>query len=77
MQTDNFPTPDNEIGSILSGFGFNRVQGSLYVNDSEDMANLFKAINALKASEWFPPSVRDIRAFRVEQWSGFTSLIKE
>jgi len=21
---------------------------------------------------WFPPSVRDVRAFRVEQWSNFT-----
>lgn len=67
----------SEVGSTLSKFGFNRVQGSLYVNDSEDMANLFKAINALKSLQWLPPSVRDIRAFRVEQWSDFTSLIKE
>ncbi|NOY72099.1 MAG: virulence factor [Gammaproteobacteria bacterium] len=64
-------------GSTLYGFGFNRVQGSLYVSDNEDMANLFKAIIALKALKWFPPSVRDIRAFRVEQWSDFTALIKE
>jgi len=41
------------------------------------MANLFKAIIALKALKWFPSSVRDIRAFRVEQWSDFTLLIKE
>ncbi len=67
----------SEIGSTLAGFGFNRVQGSLYINDSEDMANLFKAINALKSLPWLPPSVRDIRSFRVEQWSDFTSLIKE
>lgn len=67
----------SEIGSTLASFGFNRVQGSLYINDSEDMANLFKAINALKSLPWLPPSVRDIRSFRVEQWSDFTSLIKE
>ncbi len=66
-----------EICTTLMEFGFNRVQGSLYVNDNEDLANLFKAITALKGLEWFPPSVRDIRAFRVEQWSDFTSLIKE
>jgi virulence-associated protein VapD len=71
------PQAYTEIGSTLTGFGFNRVQGSLYVSDNEDMANLFKAITALKTLEWFPPSVRDIRAFRVEQWSDFTSLIKE
>ncbi len=43
---------------------------------SEDLANLFGAITALKALPWFPPSVRDIRAFRVEQWSDFTKLVK-
>ena len=66
-----------DIGSTLSGFGFNRIQGSLYVCDNEDMANLFRAITALKALPWFSDSVRDIRAFRVEQWSDFTSMIKE
>jgi len=71
------PQAYTEIGSTLYGFGFNRVQGSLYVSENEDMANLFKAIIALKALKWFPPSVRDIRAFRVEQWSDFTTLIKE
>jgi virulence-associated protein VapD len=40
------------------------------------MANLFQAISALKAMPWFPPCVRDIRAFRIEQWSDFTPVIK-
>lgn len=66
-----------EIGSALAQFGFNRVQGSLYVCPNEDMANLFAALMALKAMSWFAPSVRDIRAFKVEQWSDFTKLIKE
>ncbi len=47
------------------------------MTETEDMANLFRAVTALKALPWFPASVRDIRAFRVEQWSDFTSLIKE
>jgi virulence-associated protein VapD len=25
---------------------------------------------------WFPKSVRDIRAFRIEQWSDFTAVVK-
>lgn len=66
-----------EIGSTLSALGFKRVQGSLYVTDDENMANLFQAIMTLKTLPWFPASVRDIRAFRVEQWSDFTGLIKE
>jgi virulence-associated protein VapD len=52
------------------------VQGSLYVSDSEDMAQLFLAIQALRARAWFPKSVRDIRAFRIEQWSDFTAVVK-
>ena len=65
-----------DIGGRLGEFGFERVQGSLYVSGSEDLANLFAAIMALKALPWLPPSVRDIRAFRVEQWSDFTKLVK-
>lgn len=67
----------NDIGNTLQKFSFSRVQGSLYVSNDEDMANLFRAITALKGLAWFPDSVRDIRAFRVEQWSDFTSLVKE
>lgn len=65
-----------EIGAILGEHGFRRVQGSLYVTDDEDMANLFLAIQSLREREWFPRSVRDIRAFRVEQWSDFTAVVK-
>ncbi len=65
-----------EIGSILNGHGLRRVQGSLYVTDNEDMANLFLAIQSLKAQLWFPKAVRDIRAFRIEQWSDFTAIVK-
>ena len=65
-----------DIGAVLATCGFNRVQGSLYVTANEDMANLFRAIMALKTLMWFPKAVRDIRAFRIEQWSDFTPIIK-
>jgi len=66
----------SDIGNALERFGFQRIQGSVYVTDSEDMAKLFQTILALRALPWFPASVRDIRAFRIEQWSDFTPLIK-
>ncbi|NLC37101.1 MAG: virulence factor [Alcaligenaceae bacterium] len=66
----------SEIGAILADYGFRRAQGSLYVTDQEDMAKLFSAIQELKSLSWFPKSVRDIRAFRIEQWSDFTSVVK-
>lgn len=65
-----------DIGAVLADHGFRRVQGSLYLTDDEDMAKLFLAIQALRARPWFPKSVRDIRAFRVEQWSDFTPVVK-
>ena len=66
-----------DIGAILQEHGFQRVQGSLYVTENEDMANLFLAIQALRVQTWFPNSVRDIRAFRIEQWSDFTTVVKK
>ena len=65
-----------DIGAVLAGFGFTWVQGSLYLTDRDDLANLFAAILALKALPWFPPSLRDLRAFKVEHWSDFTQIIK-
>lgn len=61
---------------MLGEHGFRRVQGSLYITDSEDMANLFLAIQSPRARAWFPKPVRDIRAFRVEQWSDFTAVVQ-
>lgn len=65
----------NDIGATLAKFGFSRTQGSLYTCQNEDMANLFNAMNALKALDWTTKSVRDIRAFKIEQWSDFTPFI--
>lgn len=31
----------------------------------------------LKSIDWFKNSVRDIRAFKVEDWSNFTDFMKE
>ena len=65
-----------DIGNALQRYGFRRIQGSVYVCNREDLANLTSAMNALKALLWFPACLRDIRAFRVEQWSDFTAFMK-
>lgn len=66
----------SDIRTALAHHGFDWIQGSLYVSRNEDLAKLFAAITALKALPWFPASVRDLRAFRVEQWSDFTATVK-
>ena len=75
----NYGEPYNnayfEIGIILRKYGFYNTQGSL--TERNDMANLYRAIEALKKTDWFRDSVRDIRAFKVEDWSDFTPVFKE
>ena len=66
-----------EINKVLRQYEFYNTQGSVYLTEKTDMANLFRAIDALKRIPWFQASVRDLRAFRVEDWSNFTDFIKE
>lgn len=77
----NYGEPYNnayfDISKELRKYDFYNTQGSVYLTEKNDMSNLFKAINALKDIDWFSKSVRDIRAFRVEDWSNFTDFVKE
>ena len=66
-----------EIKNVLREYEFFNTQGSVYLSKTGDMANLYRAIEALKKIDWFKKSVRDIRAFKVEDWSDFTAVIKE
>ncbi|MDO5616488.1 MAG: virulence protein [Cruoricaptor ignavus] len=66
-----------EISNILQEFGFYRTQGSVYLSSTSDMANLMEAIQTLADVEWFANSVKDIRGFRVEDWSDFTRIVKK
>ena len=66
-----------EIKRVLVKEGFYWIQGSTYMTNAENLINLFNAINALKAIDWFRKSVRDIRGYRVEEWSDFTETVKK
>lgn len=66
----------SDIAETLAPFGFERAQGSVYIGRTDDMARLFAAIAALTALPWFPACVRDLRGFRVENWSDFTGLVR-
>ena len=66
----------DDIKSTLNKYGFERVQGSVYVARTEDLASLFTAMDGLRDLVWFGRSVKNIRAFRMEQGSDFTSMMK-
>jgi len=68
----------DEIRKIMDSLWFNWVQGSLYLAKKEynTLTTVYKTIDKLKNIEWFKDSVRDIRAFKVEDWSDFTEIVK-
>ena len=68
----------DEIKRELGQLGFEWMQGSVYINrDSQNtLTTVYKAITMLSKIDWFKASVRDIRAFKVEDWSDFTSIVK-
>ena len=65
-----------EIKELLKKDGFEWIQGSTYMTSSDDLANVIKAIMDLSKIDWFKRSVRDIRGYKVENWSNFTELVK-
>ncbi len=68
----------DEIRQELESLGFEWTQGRLYMStsDKNSLTTVYKAINKLSSISWFQNSVRDIRAFKIEDWSDFTEIVK-
>ena len=68
----------DEVRQELESIGFEWTQGSVYINNGNknNLTVVYKAINKLSKINWFKKSVRDIRAFKVEDWSDFTEIVK-
>lgn len=75
---DPYNAAYDEIRQEMNNLGFDWTQGSLYIsNDTTNtLTTVYKAINKLSQIDWFKKSVRDIRAFKVEDWSDFTDIVK-
>jgi len=75
---DPYNNAYDEIRQELETLGFEWTQGNLYINsdNSDNLTSVYKAINKLSKIQWFRDSVRDIRAFKVEDWSNFTEIVK-
>ena len=66
----------SEIKKVMGESGFHWIQGSTYITEKSLIA-VTMAVNALNKIDWFKKSVRDIRAFRIEDWSDFTPMFKK
>jgi len=65
-----------DLHDVLGRFGFFPAIGGMFLSESKDMVGLFLAINELKAIPWFAEKVQEVKAFRVENMSDFTEIIK-
>jgi len=78
----NYGEPYNgaydEVRAELERLGFQRKQGSVYLSEDKEanLTTVYKAIDKLRKIDWFRKSVRDIRAFKIEDWSDFTEIVK-
>ncbi|WP_174300226.1 virulence factor [Caulobacter sp. S45] len=66
-----------DVERTLHALSFRRVQQSVYVTNQHDLGLVYRAIDDLRALNWFAEAVTDIRAFRVEDWSDLTPIFKE
>lgn len=68
----------DEIRQELESIGFEWTQGNMYINPSNEnsLTTVYQAINRLSKIDWFKKSVRYIRAFKIEDWSDFTEIVK-
>ena len=76
---DSYNRAFEEIRQALEEVGFEWAMRNLYISHSsrENLTHVYRAINRLSKINWFKESVRDIRAFKVEDWSDFTEIVKE
>lgn len=65
-----------EITRLLDVLGFEKKQNGFYIDFDNgcDLATLYEAINKLNRIDWFKKSVREIHAFKIEDWSNFTEI---
>ncbi|WP_156307276.1 virulence protein [Sphingobacterium endophyticum] len=66
----------SEVKNIMGDNDFYWIQGSTYITEKSLIA-VTMAMNALNKIDWFKKSVRDIRTFKIEDWSDFTPMFKE
>jgi virulence-associated protein VapD len=66
-----------DVALAVGRHGFKRVQGSVYVAETDDLVKLVSAVMALKSLKWFRPSLKNLKIFRTDNGSDFTALMRQ
>lgn len=67
----------NDVRDALASVGFNRLQGSVYASQDDDLGTLIRAVNALRNVPHFVTYVREVHAFQMHSWSDMISHIRD
>ena len=65
-----------DLERLMKKHGFQRVQWSVYAADTDDLGKLFLAILALRSLPWLGMCLKELRAFRTDNGSDFTAIVK-
>jgi virulence-associated protein VapD len=52
------------------------VLDNLYLSSENNLAKLYRSINGLKEIILFKENVKEVRVFKISDWSDFTEIIK-
>lgn len=62
----------------LKSCGLTRLVGDIYVTENKNsLASLYKAIRQLKKMDWFINCVSNVCAFKIDDISDFTQIVKK
>lgn len=73
---ENYTSAYDEIRQVMQDNNFYWQQGSLYLTKENDLSIVFNTILQLSKIDWMRKSVRDIQAFKVEDWSSMNRFFK-
>jgi len=76
MEKDEFDIIGYDIELILKNNSFERVLYNLYLTSENNLTRLYKVIDGLKQVIVFRKNVKDVRVFRISDWSDFTEIVK-
>lgn len=60
----------------MGELGFDLAQGYIAKSEQNNITSVYKVIKKLSGILWFKESVKDIKAFKIEDWSDFTEVVK-
>lgn len=76
-KTENPDFVREGISKLLNKNGFVPISDNFYVCHDDGLLKIFRVVQALKENDSFKVYIRDIHAFKIEDFSDFTDIIKE